>query len=101
MSSKGLYFCGESGCKGHKNFNETCSTVVATLATGEFPALKPFLDMSRSTGSMQAVNGVEEDTQPTPSVSDKSVNKGNVPGSVKRTYKEKSTSGKKKPHKDL
>jgi hypothetical protein len=46
-----LYFCGETGCKGHHSFAATCSGTVAVVA--DYPALQPFIE---------AIG--EEETQP-------------------------------------
>lgn len=46
MSEKGMFNCGEPGCKGHKNFNETCST---TRSNNGLPSFDQFL-----TGAWQA-----------------------------------------------
>ena len=46
-----LYYCGESGCKGHHSFSETCSSMVKVV--NEYAGLVPFI---------QGVG--EEETQP-------------------------------------
>ena len=46
-----LYYCGESGCKGHHSFSETCSSIVKVV--DDYAGLVPFI---------QGV--VEEETQP-------------------------------------
>ncbi len=99
MSSKGLYNCGEPGCKGHKSFSETCSTA-STVATGEFPALKPFLDLNRSGSAPLAELIIDDETQPSPAVRDKTPNKPDTPVSSGDAWKKKPNSGRKKPFKD-
>ncbi|MEO8610374.1 MAG: hypothetical protein ABI690_20935 [Chloroflexota bacterium] len=46
-----LYYCGESGCKGHHSFSETCSSVVKVV--DDYAGLVPFI---------QGIG--EEETQP-------------------------------------
>jgi hypothetical protein len=46
-----LYYCGESGCKGHHSFAETCSSIVKVV--NDYAGLVPFI---------QGI--VEEETQP-------------------------------------
>ena len=46
-----LYYCGESGCKGHHSFSETCSSIVKVV--NDYAGLVPF------------IQGIaEEETQP-------------------------------------
>lgn len=46
-----IYFCGETGCKGHHTFSQDCASIVT--AVQDYPALIPFI---------QAIG--EDDTQP-------------------------------------
>ena len=45
-----MYYCGETGCKGHHSFAETCSDLKTVR---DYPGLLPFI---------QGIN--EEETQP-------------------------------------
>ena len=36
-----LYYCGESGCKGHHSFSETCSSIVKVV--DDYAGLVPFI----------------------------------------------------------
>jgi hypothetical protein len=46
-----LYYCGESGCKGHHSFSETCADIVKEVR--DYAPLMPFI---------QGIG--EEETQP-------------------------------------